>query len=184
MEILQHIPSQTLMFLAGSVRRAMRGSSFRGYQERELLKHSQKCEERNRLCFYIANLTAKRNSKELIGYCPYRCTVSVWPYTSWMSSPVWLFHCSMTSGLSGSPPLTQYFRLMNLYLHRELKTRKGILKSRGRDLEHTRVNTMGELFTGRVSATKWGNQRGPDSSVPNTTRISLCSTLYVSSSQN
>lgn len=54
-----------------------------------------------------------------------------------------------------------------------VKNMKGMLKSRGVDQEHTGVNTMGKLFTGRVSATKWGNQRGPDPSAPDT-RISLC----------
>jgi len=56
MEILENISSQQSMFLAGPVRRAMKGCSFRGYQQRRLLKQSHKPEGRNKLCSLKTNI--------------------------------------------------------------------------------------------------------------------------------
>lgn len=120
---LEHI-SQQSTFWAGSVRRALEGCSFRGYRGADYWNTRRNVKEETGRVLWkqtFKHCEAKRNYKVLMDYQSYRCTVSVCPYTSQMSSPVLLFQCSMTSGLSGSPPLMQFFSFMNLYLHRELK---------------------------------------------------------------
>lgn len=71
--LLEHIFSQQSTFLAGSVRRAMKGCSFRSYRGWGDYWNIHGKEGRNRLCSFKTTLKhckAKRNDKDLIEYWP------------------------------------------------------------------------------------------------------------------